>query len=105
MVPQAKARVAHSEIRQAALRIGGLPVLEDITYPSHGSNQLLLARAIHLAAQAIDVHIDYIGVGLYAHTPDLIEDHRSRDDAASIPAQILQEDELLLGQLQNLSAS
>jgi hypothetical protein len=105
MVPQAKARVAHSEMRQAALRMGVLPVFEDIAYPAHGSNQRRLSGAVYLAAQTVDVDVDDVGVRLNAHAPHLVEDHGARDDAASVPAQIFEEDKLLLGELKDLAAA
>src|ERR1035437_4889213 len=103
MVPQAKARVAHSEMRQAALRMTGLAVLEDIAHTSQGSNQRLLPLAVDLAAQPVDVNIDDVGIRLNAHAPDLIENHRASDDAARIAAEILQQDGLLGSQLQDFS--
>src|SRR5208337_2976752 len=90
MVPHAKASVAQSEMRQAALRIAGLPVFEDIAHTSHGPNQRLLPRAVNLAAQPVNMHVNHVGVRLNAHPPHLVQNHRSRDHASRIPAQILQ---------------
>src|SRR5271157_819503 len=105
MVPKAKARVAQSEILHAALRTLCLPVFEDIAHTSQSSNQRLLPLAIHLAAQAVYVNIHNIGIGLNAHTPNLVENHRARDDAARIPAEIFEQDEFLGGKLQRLAGT
>jgi hypothetical protein len=100
MVPQANASVAHREIRQAALRIIGLAVPENIAYASQRSNEGSTPIRVYLSAQTIDVDIHNIGIRLNSHTPDFIENHGSRDDAARIPAQILQKYELLWRQIQ-----
>ena len=98
MVPQAKASVAQSEMRHAALRITGLSVIEDIPHASQGSNQWLLPAAIDFAAQTIDMDIDNVRVGLNPHAPDLIENHRAGDDPARIAAKILEQNKLLWGE-------
>ncbi len=85
--------------------MGGLPVFEDIAHTSHGPNQRYLSRAIHLAAQAVDMHVNHIRVRLNAHAPHFIQNHGARHHAARISAEILQENEFLLGELQNLPAT
>jgi hypothetical protein len=105
MVPQAKASVAQSEMRHAALRMGGLPVVEDIAHSAHGSNQRLLTRCVNLAAQPVYMDVNHIGVRLNAHSPDFIEDHGTGNNPAGISAQILEEHEFLLGKLQDLTAA
>jgi len=92
-------------MRQAALRMGGLAVFEDIAYSAHGSNQRRLSGTVYLATQTVDVDVDDVGVGLNAHAPHLVEDHGARDDAASVAAQIFEEDELLLGELKDLAGT
>ena len=89
MVPHVNASVAHSEMRQAALRTGGLPVLEDITHSPQRSDQRRLTVSVNLAAQPINMHVDYVGVGLDAHAPNLIKDHGACDHPAGVPAQEL----------------
>src|SRR5579863_1442308 len=105
MVPQAKASVAHSEMRHAALRIGGLSVFEDIAHTSQGSNQRLQSPSIHLAAKAINMHIDHVGIGLDAHSPDLIENHGASDNAAGVAAEVLEEDKLLRRELEDFAGA
>src|SRR5690242_20592256 len=77
VVPTAKASVAQSEMRHAALRIGRLPVLEDIANSSHGSYQRRLSRAVNFTAQSVNMHVNHVRVGLDSHAPDFIENHRS----------------------------
>src|ERR1035441_741676 len=67
-------------------------VFEDIAHTPQGSNQRLLALAIDLAAQPVDVYIHDVGIRLDAHAPDLVENHGTRYDAAHIAAEILQQD-------------
>jgi hypothetical protein len=105
MVPKAKARVAHSEIRHAALRNFGLPVFEDIAHTSQRSYQRLLSIAIYLPTQAIDVNIHDIGVWMNPHAPDLVQNHRTSNYPTGIPTEILQEHKLLWGQLQQLAGA
>src|SRR4051794_40712206 len=102
-VPHVNASVAHIEMRHAALRTGGLPVLEDITHSSQGPNQRHLAVAVHLAPKTVDVHVDDIGVRLNAHAPYLIKNHGSRDHPAGIPAQVFKKHKFLRSQLQLLA--
>jgi hypothetical protein len=102
-VPQANAKLAHREIRQAALRMIGLAVPENISHTSQGSNQRLLSFGVHLAAQAVDVDIDDVCIRLDSHSPNFIENHGSCDDAAGISAQVFQQNELLRRQVQCLS--
>jgi hypothetical protein len=90
MVPKAKARVAQKEIRHAALRNFALPVFEDIAHTSQRSNQRLLSNAIHLSAQAVDVNIHNVRIGMNPHAPDLIENHGAGYNPAGVAAKILQ---------------
>src|SRR5215469_13518481 len=75
MVPQVKASVAHRDMRQAALRTTGLPVLKDIAHSPKRSNERREAAAVYLAAKPIDVNVDDVRVRLDAHSPYFIEDH------------------------------
>jgi|SRR5580698_5245071 hypothetical protein len=103
MVPQANASVAHREIRHAALRIIGLAVFENIAHTSQRSNEGSTPLRVHLPAKTVDMNIDDIGIRLYPHTPDFIEDHGPRDNAARISAQIFQKNEFLRRQIQDLA--
>ena len=86
-------------MRHAALRMRGLLVCEDIAQTSHGSDYGLLSGAINFAAQSVNMYVNNIRVWLNAHAPDLVENHGTCDHAPCIPAQILQQGELLLRQL------
>jgi hypothetical protein len=102
MVPQAKANVAQSEMRHAALRMTGLPVFEDISHPTQGSNKRLLALAIDFSAQAVDMDIDNICIGLDAHAPDHVKNHGAGNNAACVAAKILKKYKFLRSKLQDL---
>src|ERR1700676_2227701 len=104
-VPMAKATVAQSEMRQAALCITGLSFFDDITHASQCPNQRLLAVPIHLASQTVNVNVHYIGVGLDAHAPHLVQNHGASYNAARITAKILQKDKLLGCKLQGQPGS
>src|SRR5271156_7004085 len=104
MVPQANARVAHREIRHAALRMIGLAVFENIAYTSQRSNEGPTPVRVYLPAKTVDVYIDDVGVRLYPHTPDGVQDHGPCDNAACIPTQIFQQNEFLRRQIQDLAA-
>src|SRR5665213_774292 len=105
MVPQAKASVAHIEIRQAALRMIGLAVFENIAHSSQRSNEGSTPIRVYLSAKAVDVYIDDVGIRLDSHTPDFIENHGPGDNAARISAQIFQKNEFLWRQIQDFAAS
>src|ERR1700722_18392624 len=84
IVPIANASVAQREIRHAALRMTGLAVFEDIANTSQSPNQRLTAFCVHLAAQAVDMHINNIGVRLNSHPPYFGEKHRSSNNSSSV---------------------
>ena len=71
MVPMANARLAQSEMRQAALRMIGLAAFEDISDPSQCLDQRLAPFGVDLAAETVNVNIDHIRVGLNPHPPYL----------------------------------
>src|ERR1700678_3131248 len=105
MVPQANASAAHREIRHAALRMIGLAVFENIAHTAQRSNEGSTPIRVYLPAKTVDVYIDDVGIRLYPHTPDFVEDHGPCDNAARIPAQIFQQNEFLRCQIQDLPAS
>src|SRR3984885_15629396 len=88
MVPQANASVAHIEMRQAALRMIGLAVFENIAHTSQRSNEGSTPVRVYLPAKTVDVNVDDIGIRLYSHTPDFIKDQGPGDKGACISTQI-----------------
>jgi hypothetical protein len=86
MVPMAKARVAHSEIRHAALRKIGLAGFENISDTSQCLNEWLTPLRVDLAAETVDMNIDYVRIGLDANAPDLSQQHRPRHDSTCVAA-------------------
>src|SRR5581483_3837702 len=104
-VPTAKARVAHSDMRQAAVWRRGLRIFENITDSTNGVDQGAHGIAIHLGTQAVDVNIHHVGSGINAHAPHVIENHGTGDHAADVAAQIFQEREFLWGELQEMIAA
>lgn len=82
-----------------------LAVFENITDSTQSADERLSATAVDLAAKAIDVDIDDVGVRLNAHAPDFLEDHGAGDDAASVAAEVFKEHELLRGELEGLAGA
>jgi hypothetical protein len=60
----------------------------------------VLGFAVDFIAEAMDVDIDNVGGGVDAHLPDVVEDHGARDDAADVAAEVFEEGEFLLGELE-----
>jgi hypothetical protein len=83
----------------------GLAVFEDIANSAQSADEGLLAVAVDLAAQPVDVDVYDVGVGLNAHAPDILEDHGAGDDAAGVAAKVLEEDELLGSELEELAGA
>jgi len=83
----------------------GLTIFENIAHTPQRPYQRLAATGVYFATEAVDVDIDDVGVRLYAHPPNSVQNHRPRDNATGIPAQILQQHEFLRRQIQNLPAS
>ena len=105
IVPIAKAIAAQSEIRQAALDVFGSSVPENIAHTPQCSNQWPMPVVLDLSSKPVDMNVDYIRVGFDAHPPNVMKNHGPRDDAAGVPAEILQQNEFLGGEIQNLSAA
>src|SRR5665213_3955407 len=105
MVPQANASVAHKEIRHAALRMIGLAVFENIAHTAQRSNQGLTPSRVDLPAKTVDMYVHDVSVRLDSHTPDFVEDHGPRDNAACISTQIFQKYKFLRRQIQDLPTS
>jgi hypothetical protein len=64
-------------------------------------NQGFRAVIVNLAAQTVNVNVDYIGGRIEAHMPHMLEDHSSSNYTACVPAKVLQQGELLRGKLQD----
>ena len=92
-------------MRQAAVASKNLGMLENVPDASDCVDEWDGAIVIHLAAQAIDVDIDYVRCGINPHAPDVIQNHGASNDTPSIPAKIFQEGELLRGQLEQALAT
>jgi hypothetical protein len=67
----ANAKLAQSEIRQAALRMIGLAAFENISDTSQCLDQRFASFGVNLAAETINMNIDHIRVGLNPHPPNL----------------------------------
>jgi hypothetical protein len=77
-------------MRHAALRMIGLAAFEDISDTSQCLDQRLAPFGINLAAETINVNIDYICVGLNPHPPNLGQQHGTGNNSASMAAEVLQ---------------
>jgi hypothetical protein len=83
----------------------GLAVFENIAHTSQRPNEGSTPIRVYLPAKTVDVYLDDVGIRLYPHTPDFIEDHGAGDNAAGVSAQILQKNEFPRRQIQDLAAS
>jgi hypothetical protein len=86
----ANARLAHSEMRHAALRMIGLAAFENISDTSQCLNQRLAPFGVNLAAETINVNINHIRVGLNPHPPNLGQKHGTGYNSASMAAEVFQ---------------
>jgi hypothetical protein len=68
-------------------------------------NQGLATVAIDLAAQTVNVNVHHIGGRIKLHMPNMVEDHRSSNDTAHVPAKVLQQRELLGSKLEDALTS
>ena len=75
-------------------------VAEKIADAANGADERVLGFAVDFVAQAMDVDVDDVGGGVDAHLPDVIEDHGAGDDAAGVAAEVFEESEFLLGELE-----
>ncbi len=73
---------------------------QKIADSADGADEGPVGFAIHFIAQAVDVHIHNIRGGVDAHLPDVVEDHGAGDDAAGVAAEVFEQGELLLGELE-----
>src|ERR1700683_2416626 len=103
-VPNANARVVHTEIRQAAVERKCLGMFENVADTTNRVNQRSRGVMIYFAAQTINVNIDDIGCGINPHLPDMVQNHGSGHHSTYVAAKIFQQRKLLWGQLQQLLA-
>ena len=94
-VPMANAVAVQMEIRQAAVVRSRLGIFQHVPYSANGMNQGPRRCMIHFAAQTVNVNIHHIRRRINSHSPHMVKDHRAGDHASRIPAQILQQGELL----------
>src|ERR1700722_5112980 len=93
----AKARVVQIEIRQAAVARRILGMFQNVSDAANGVDERWDGVRVHLAAQAINVDINYVRCRVYPHSPNVIQNHRTSDNSPGIPAKIFQERKLLRG--------
>src|SRR5712672_2511396 len=63
---------------------------QDIPRTPYSVNHLRLPAFFELAAQAADMNIDDVRLRVVVIAPDLLEQHRARNDAAGVPHQIFE---------------
>src|ERR1700733_5950555 len=99
MVPIANARVAHREIRHAALCMIGFGAFEDISDTSQCLDQRFTSDRIDLAAQTVNMDIDHVRVRLNPHSPNFLQKHGAGYNSACVPTEVLKKHELLRAQI------
>src|ERR1700733_6069685 len=68
-------------------------------------DQLDLKGIIHFASQVAHIHVNYVGDALETLVPDVLEDHRAREDATGGGQQVFEQCVLLAGQLDVLAVT
>src|SRR5687767_9354823 len=63
---------------------------DDISGSSYGADQRIRISVVNLAAEAIDVNIDDICLGIVSAIPDVLKDHRASQDVAFVAREVLQ---------------
>src|ERR671919_150033 len=74
-------------------------ILENITHPPEGMNELVGKISVNFGSQSANQHIDDISLGIKMKIPNALQDHRSRKGAFGIPHEIFQQGKLALAQL------
>src|SRR6267154_2487063 len=74
-----------SASRKPVVRGMSLSRTEDIPRTPYSVNHLRLPAFFELAAQAADMNIDDVRLRVVVIAPDLLEQHRARNDAAGAP--------------------
>jgi hypothetical protein len=70
-------------------------MFENVSYAADCVDEWYQAIVIYLAAQTIDVDIDYVRCGINLHAPNVIQNHGTSNYTPGIPAKIFQEGKLL----------
>jgi hypothetical protein len=78
--------------------------LQHVTAPANGLNELLAATSVDFVAQIVHVHIDDVRKCVKVLVPDMLGDHGSGEDAASVPHHIFKQGIFFEGQVDPLSS-
>src|SRR5271157_357543 len=103
-VPRENASVVHNAMRHAAVLRKSLGLLQNVPNAANRVNQRPAIAAVNLAAQTIDMNIHNVGAGVETHAPNVVQDHRTSNNPACVAAKILQQRELLGGELEHVIA-
>src|SRR6188474_790380 len=97
------AESAYQSVSQAARLPRLACVVEDISHPAHGVDQLPFEGLIDFGSEAADVNIDDIRAAVEVHVPDLFGDGRAGENLTGPTREEGEESELLGGQIELLS--
>src|SRR3954451_13846925 len=64
---------------------------ETISDAADGVDQRIGLGVVDLAADATDIDVDDVGRGIEMQIPDMLEQHRTRDDAALVTDEIFEQ--------------
>ena len=103
-VPKENASVVHKAMRHAAVLRKFSNLLQDVPNTANRVNQRPAIFAVNLAAQTIDMNVHNVGAGVNTHAPNVVQDHRASNNPACVAAKILQQRELLRGELEHVVA-
>jgi hypothetical protein len=75
----------------AGLGSAAVFVADHISHVSDGMDQFSFEWVINLGPELPDINVDYIGQPLKALVPNVLNDHRSRQNATGVHRQVFQQ--------------
>src|SRR5689334_3734417 len=92
-----KVDVRSSRNRMSARRV------QAVAGPAHRVQQRPRETLVDLLPKSADMHVDHIGLRVEMVVPDILQQHRARDDVPRMPHQIFEQPELARLQLDRLA--
>src|ERR1051325_2445771 len=80
-------------------RLTTLVVFQDVSATQDRMEKFRLKPVVDLAAKVVDINVDDVRAGIEVVMPDMLREDGAREDPVDVSHEILQERELLAGQL------